>query len=314
MNPINHQPVLRDQVLQVLAPKPGESYLDGTAGYGGHAAAVAEVVGPDARLILVDRDASAIQYLSGRFGGQAEIMRSSFSQAAERLLDTGTQVDLILLDLGVSSPQLDNAARGFSFKADAPLDMRMDQSQGLTAAEVVNTYPERELERIIRVYGEEPKARAVARAIVTRRPFTTTQELARVVRRVAVKPAEIDAATRTFQGIRIEVNQELGQLQEALPVLAQLLSPGGRLAVISFHSLEDRIVKQFIETESRDCICPPKQPICTCGHTASLRKLTRRPITADSTEIAINPRARSAKLRAAENINKNKGDSNVYQS
>jgi 16S rRNA (cytosine1402-N4)-methyltransferase len=221
------------------------------------------------------------------------------------LLEEGQLVDLILLDLGVSSPQIDNADRGFSFKADAPLDMRMDQSQPYTAADLVNTLPERELERIIRTYGEEPKARAVAKAIAANRPFRTTGELAKVVRKVALK-GDIDAATRTFQALRIEVNGELDQITEALPKLTKLLSLGGRIAIISFHSLEDRIVKQFFDLESRDCICPPKQPVCTCGHVASLKKITAKPILGDSTEIAINPRARSAKLRAAEKINKNK--------
>ena len=214
-------------------------------------------------------------------------------------------MDMILLDLGVSSPQIDNPERGFSFKSDAPLDMRMDQSQSYTAAEVVNRMPEAKLASIIRTYGEEPKARAVAKAIVSGRPFATTTELARVVRRFALA-GDIDAATRTFQAIRIEVNGELDQLRETLPLLTKLLSYGGRFAIISFHSLEDRIVKQFIDQESRDCICPPKQPVCTCDHVASLRKITTKPIVGDSTEIAINPRARSAKLRAAEKINKNK--------
>jgi 16S rRNA (cytosine1402-N4)-methyltransferase len=177
----------------------------------------------------------------------------------------------------------------------------MDQSQPYTAADVVNHMSESDLERIIRMYGEEPKARAVAKAIVAARPLHTTGELAKVVRSAALK-GDIDAATRTFQAIRIEVNSELDQLKQSLPILTKLLRFGGRLAIISFHSLEDRIVKQFFEHESRDCICPPKQPICTCGHVATLRKLTSKPITADSTEIAINPRARSAKLRAAEKL------------
>jgi 16S rRNA (cytosine1402-N4)-methyltransferase len=306
MTPQYHQPVLLRQVLEVLSPQAGEAYLDGTAGYGGHAAAVADLIGPGARMILVDRDINAIRHLSERFGDQAETIHANYLEAAHRLQADGTLVDLILLDLGVSSPQLDNGERGFSFKADAPLDMRMDQSQALTAATVVNTYRVEELARIIRDYGEEPKARAVARTIVEQRPYATTAQLARVVRRVAVQSKDIDAATRTFQAIRIEVNEELRQLEEALPILEQLLRPGGRLAVISFHSLEDRIVKQFFDRQSRDCICPPKQPVCTCGHTASLRKITAKPLTGTADEIAINPRARSAKLRAAEKTNQNK--------
>lgn len=304
MNNSQHQPVLLRQVIDVLNPHPGETYLDGTAGYGGHAAEVIGRIGSSGRAILVDRDANAIRVLSERFGEQ-EIIHADFLEAADRLLEEGEIVDLILLDLGVSSPQIDNADRGFSFRADAPLDMRMDQSQAITAADVVNGMSERELERIIRTYGEEPKARAVARAIVKARPLTTTGELAKVVRSAALK-GDIDAATRTFQAIRIEVNGELKLLSEALPKLTKLLSLGGKLAIISFHSLEDRIVKQFFDQESRDCICPPKQPVCTCGHVASLKKITTKPILADSDEIAINPRARSAKLRAAEKINKNK--------
>lgn len=296
-----HQPVLLDRVIRVLAPQKGECYLDGTAGYGGHAAAVIQHLGPDGRAILVDRDANAVRALAGRFSDRIEVIHASYLEAAERLKADGTLADMIFLDLGVSSPQIDNVERGFSFKSDAALDMRMDQSQELTAERVVNSYSEKNLARIIHEYGEEPKARAVAHAIVASRPFSTTVELAKVIRRHAVTPKDIDPATKTFQAIRIEVNAELEQLKQALPLLASILSPGGRLAVISFHSLEDRIVKEFFNTESRDCICPPKQPICTCGHRASLSILTAKPIVADSTEIAINPRARSAKLRAAEN-------------
>ena len=306
MNPTLHQPVLLDDVVRVLAPRTGESYLDGTAGFGGHAAAILGAVGPNARVILVDRDVIAVQALSGRFGDQVEIIHAGYLDAAERLVEDGTVLDMILLDLGVSSPQLDTASRGFSFKADAPLDMRMDQSARRTAADIVNRTDERSLSKLIREYGEEPKANAVAHAIVVARPIATTLELARIVRRTAAPMRDHDNATRTFQAIRIATNDELGQLSGALPKFVKLLAPGGRIAVISFHSLEDRIVKQFFETESRDCICPPKQPVCTCGHQASLVKLTAKPIVADSTEIAINPRARSAKLRAAEKQNQNK--------
>lgn len=302
-----HQPVLLGPVTETLSPQLGETYLDGTAGYGGHAAAIIPRVGSEGHVILVDRDARAVQALAERFDNedQVEILHASYLEAAKRLLEDGTRVDMILLDLGVSSPQLDNAERGFSFRADAPLDMRMDQSQSYTADDVVNHMGERELEHLIRKYGEEPRARAVAKAIVAARPIKTTSELAKVIRRAATRTTDIDSATRAFQAIRIEVNGELDQLATALPMMIQLLTPGGRLVVISFHSLEDRIVKQFIDLESRDCICPPKQPVCTCNHVASLRKLTTKPITGDSTEIALNPRARSAKLRAAEKINQN---------
>ncbi len=305
MNTPKHQPVLLDQVIELLKPQKGEAYLDGTAGYGGHAAPIIELLGSTGDAILVDRDINATRALYERFGDHAEVMHADYLEGADRLLEEGRLVDMILLDLGVSSPQIDNAQRGFSFKADAPLDMRMDQSQSYSAADVVNRMSERDLERIIRAYGEEPKARAVARVIVESRPFGTTGELAKAIRGVALR-GDIDAATRTFQAIRIEVNGELDQLAAALPKLTKLLSTGGRLAVISFHSLEDRIVKQFFDQESRDCICPAKQPVCTCDHVAILQKITAKPVVGDSTEIAINPRARSAKLRAAEKINKNK--------
>jgi 16S rRNA (cytosine1402-N4)-methyltransferase len=301
----HHLPVLLDDVVRILDPKPGQVYLDGTAGYGGHAAAISELIEPKGRMILVDRDAAAIRALHERFDGSTEIIHASYIDAADRLAEDGTLADLILLDLGVSSPQLDHAERGFSFKADAPLDMRMDQSQSVTAADVVNSYAQRDLERIIREYGEERHARAVARTIVESRPITTTVELAKVIRSVVGKSGDIDPATRTFQAIRIEVNTELEMLAETLPKLVRLLTPGGRLAVITFHSLEDRIVKQFFDRESRDCICPPKQPICTCGHSVTLKKLLSKPING-STNDAFNPRARSAKLRAAEKITQKK--------
>jgi 16S rRNA (cytosine1402-N4)-methyltransferase len=304
-----HKPVLLTEVLEVLNPRPGQSYFDGTAGYGGHAAEILDKIGPEGRAILIDRDAEAVQALSARFNGSVEIRHQSYLEAAEELLEDGTLVDLILLDLGVSSPQLDQPERGFSFKGEASLDMRMDRSQSLTAAEVVNRYPEGRLADLIYQYGEERKSRRIARAIVAARPIHDTAKLADVVRRAVNEkpPHRIDPATRTFQAIRIEVNQELTQLESALPKLVELLTPEGRIAIISFHSLEDRLVKQFFSTESKDCICPPNQPVCTCQHQASLKLLTRRPIA--GTIDAFNPRARSAKLRAAEKINKNKGGS-----
>jgi 16S rRNA (cytosine1402-N4)-methyltransferase len=298
-----HTPVLIEEVLHLLSPKRGEAYFDATAGYGGHAAAIAELIGPHGQLILADRDSTAIRALTERFGESAQFIRANYVEAAARLIEEGEEVDMILMDLGVSSPQFDIASRGFSFKQAGPLDMRMDQSQSLTASEVVNDYPEERLANLLAAYGEERQAKRVAHAIVRARPLATTLELAAVVRKVVGSKQDIDSATRTFQAIRIEVNAELESLEEALPLLVQLLKPSGRLAVISFHSLEDRIVKQFIERESRDCICPPKQPICTCQHQATLKKLTSKPVL--GTQDTFNPRARSAKLRAAEKINKN---------
>jgi 16S rRNA (cytosine1402-N4)-methyltransferase len=298
MNHKPHQPVLLDSVVGVLAPSAGQSYLDGTAGFGGHAEAIVELTKTQGEMVLVDRDANAIAHLATKFQDGAEIVHLSFAEAAEQFEQEGRRFDLILLDLGVSSPQLDNPERGFSFQTDAPLDMRMDQSQGLTAETLINTYPQNEIERIIREYGEDFRARSIAAAIVAARPVKTTRQLADIIRKVVGSSGKINPATKTFQAIRIAVNAELDQLVAALPRFAKLLSPGGRLAVISFHSLEDRIVKQFFESESRDCICPPKQPICTCNHQATLPKA----ITGDSTEIVSNPRARSAKLRAAEKL------------
>lgn len=305
---ILHQPVLLDSVVAALQPSVGQAYLDGTAGFGGHAAAMLDGIGETGRAVLVDRDERAQAALRERFAQdrRVELRRASFAEAAAQLVEEGATFNTILLDLGVSSPQFDEGERGFSFRAEAPLDMRMDQTQDVTAADIVNRWSASQLEHILSAYGEEFKARTVAQAIVDNRPFTTTTELAAVVRRAAYHTKDIDPATKTFQALRIAVNRELEQLAEALPLMVELLVPGGRMAVISFHSLEDRIVKRFFEEEEKACICPPKQPICTCGHVPALVKITKRPVTADASELAINPRSRSAKLRVAEKINKNK--------
>ena len=296
-----HTPVLLEQVIQVLKPVKGQTYLDLTAGYGGHAEEILKCIGTSGQAILVDRDVSAIKVLKSKFDDRAEFIHADYLEATQRLHDNGTFVDLILLDLGVSSPQLDRSERGFSFKTDGPLDMRMDQTQSITAQTIVNTYKQDNLARIIKEYGEERHYKAIAREIVAKRPFETTKQLADLVRSIVGRSGEIDGATRTFQAIRIEVNSELTQLQLVLPKLLEILTPGGRIAVITFHSLEDRIVKNFFDIESRDCICPPKQPICTCSHRASLHKLLSKPIKGSDID-AFNPRARSAKLRAAEKI------------
>ncbi len=293
----HHTPVLLAQTMALLNPKEGESYLDGTAGFGGHAESVINAIGDEASVVLVDRDQTAIDALEEKFGKRVTLLHTDYVEAAEQLLKDGRQFDLILLDVGVSSPQLDQAERGFSFRSDADLDMRMDQSQSLTAAEIVNTWKQEDLANVIYEYGEERRSRAVARAIVAARPIESTKQLAEVVRSVVHKGAsKIDPATRTFQAIRIAVNNELDQLAKSLPLLVQLLSEGGRLAVISFHSLEDRIVKQFFDSESKDCICPPRTLVCICKHTATVTKLTKKPIVAEPNDS--NPRARSAKLRA----------------
>lgn len=294
-----HIPVLVEEVVRLLNPRRGESYFDGTAGYGGHAAAILERVGPRGPAVLVDRDQEAIDHLRHQFGAHADIWHSDFLSAAQKLAEEGRSVDMVLLDLGVSSPQLDQPERGFSFNADGPLDMRMDRELSRSAAEIVNSASEKELANLIYGYGEDRKSRRIARAMVAARPIQTTAQLAEVVQRAIGRHEDIHPATRTFQALRIAVNDELGQLERALPLLIDRMNPGGRIAVISFHSLEDRIVKDFFRIESRDCICPPEQPVCTCDHRASLKLLTKKPVT-DQT--AFNPRARSAKLRAAEKL------------
>ncbi len=291
-----HQPVLAEQVVELLDPKTGELFFDGTAGYGGHASLIATKVG-DGRVILSDRDEAAIHSLHKQFGQRADIWHLPLSEAARKLQAEDIHPNLVLLDLGVSSPQLDQPGRGFSFQHQGPIDMRMDASQKLSAAEVVNTYSEDQLAALIGDFGEEHRAKTVARSIVNSRPFETTAELADVVRKAAGKSGQIDPATRTFQAIRMEVNNELGELEVALPLLTKQLAPGGRISVISFHSLEDRIVKQWFDRESHGCICPPGLPVCTCEHDASLAKLTKKPISGEID--SHNPRARSAKLRAA---------------
>ncbi|HSX42491.1 MAG TPA: 16S rRNA (cytosine(1402)-N(4))-methyltransferase RsmH [Candidatus Saccharimonadales bacterium] len=282
-----HVPVLLAPVLQYLAPQAGESYLDLTAGYGGHASAVlARTNAPD-KATLVDRDSNAIAALQKFVSQGAELKHQDFLTAVRALQADGRQYDMVLADLGVSSPHLDNASRGFAFSVDGPLDMRMDQSQTLSAATVVNTYSVDELSRIIKQYGEEPRAKRIAAAIVAVRPLTSTQELANIVRSVMPKGGKVHPATKTFQALRIAVNDELELLRVALPTMMDLLNPGGRIGIISFHSLEDRIVKQAFAEAAGE------------RYDAPLRLLTKKPVTADEHELFFNPRARSAKLRAA---------------
>jgi 16S rRNA (cytosine1402-N4)-methyltransferase len=280
-----HIPVLLEPVLQYLSPKSGDSYLDLTAGYGGHAQAILEQTRVPADATLVDRDENAIKSLS-RFETQGtQLVHADFLSATQSLLAAGKRYDVILADLGVSSPHLDNASRGFAFAIDGPLDMRMDQSQKLDASTIVNSYGLDDLQRIIKTYGEEPRARTIANAIVAARPITGTKALAEIVRSVMPKGSKTHPATRTFQALRIAVNDELELLRVSLPLWTQLLKPHGRLAVISFHSLEDRLVKQAFADQAGD------------RYDAVLQSLTKRPITASDTELVFNPRARSAKLR-----------------
>ena len=302
-----HQPVLYNEIIHALRPQSSNSYIDGTLGAGGHARGILEASSPDGRLLGMDVDPQALAVARERlaeFGSRAVIIQASYTTLSEQLDKLGwDKVDGILLDLGLSSMQLDTPERGFSFKADAPLDMRFDPRNPVTAADLVNNLPEKELADLIYRYGEERRSRQVARAIVKARPIETTQELAQLVAR-AVRGGrqDIHPATKTFQALRIAVNQELEALETVLPQAVASLNPGGRLAVIAFHSLEDRRVKQFFRQESRDCICPPRQPICTCEHIATIREITRRPIMPQEEEIQENPRARSARLRVAEKI------------
>ncbi len=303
-----HQPVMPNEVLALLAPRPGETFLDGTVGGGGHARLILEAIGPAGRLIGLDRDPQALAQAAtvlAPFGERAILQHGNFSEAAELLPALGIEaLDGMLLDLGVSSYQLDATERGFSFRFDGPLDMRMDPNAGISAAEVVNTAEAEELTRIFREYGEERWAGRIARRIVRKRgekALTSTGELAELVRQSVpggYVPARIHPATRVFQALRIFVNDELEHISRGLSGGIDLLKPGGRLAVISFHSLEDRIVKRLFQAEASPCICPPRLPVCQCGHLPRVDVLTRKGVRSSEAEVESNPRARSAVLRA----------------
>jgi 16S rRNA (cytosine1402-N4)-methyltransferase len=307
----DHVPVLADEVRQLLAIEPGETVVDATFGAGGHAALLAADLRGEGRLIAIDRDPGARAYFD-RFrkqtGVQGRFLRGDFSVVLEQLADNGARADAILFDLGVSSMQIDRPERGFSYAADAPLDMRMDPSADYSASELVNEGSERELTRIFRQYGEERYAKQIARAIARRRrerPFERTGELVETIKSAIPAPARFGdghPARRVFQALRIAVNDELTALEDALPAAVELLSPGGRLAVISFHSLEDRIVKRFLRDQEHGCTCPPDFPICVCGQEPVLRATPRRAIRPSSRETASNPRAASARLRAAVKV------------
>jgi 16S rRNA (cytosine1402-N4)-methyltransferase len=304
----DHTPVLADEVRELLAVQPGETIVDGTFGAGGHARLLAADLDGRGKLVAIDRDPTARQHFD-RFkaaaGVDVRFLRGDFSLVIAQLAANDVRADAILLDLGVSSMQIDRPERGFSYATDAPLDMRMDPSSEPTAAEIVNTWDERELRTIFRGYGEERYATQIARAIVRRRrdrPFTRTGELVETIKTAIPTPArfgEGHPAKRVFQALRIAVNDELAALEAALPAAADMLRPGGRLAVISFHSLEDRIVKQFFRERARGCTCPPDFPVCACGKQPDLRIVTRRPVRPATEELEQNPRAASARLRVA---------------
>ncbi len=305
----DHIPVLADEVRRLLAVQTGETVVDATFGAGGHAALLAADLRGQGRYIAVDRDPEVQPYFESfkrRYGSlHPRLLRGELSLVLEGLAANGVEADVVLLDLGVSSMQLDVPERGFSYATDAPLDMRMDPSGELTAAELVNEEPERELANIFKRYGEERYARQIARAIVRRRPIASTFELVDVIKSAIPAPARFGdghPAKRVFQALRIAVNDELGALERALPAAFAMLRPGGRLAVISFHSLEDRIVKQFMRAGERGCTCPPDFPVCVCGNEPILRALSRRPLRPSDDEVAHNPRAASAKLRVAVKV------------
>jgi 16S rRNA (cytosine1402-N4)-methyltransferase len=302
--------VLAEPVLALLAPCPGGRYLDGTLGGAGHTALVLAASAPEGRVLALDADPQALARAHAGLAGDERsgrllLRHGNFaSMATIARADDFLAVDGVLLDLGLSSDQLAEPERGFSFAADAPLDMRFDPTHGVPASELVNTLAEAALADLFWRYGEERRARAIARRIVAARvraPIARTGELARLVAGVVHgRPGGIHPATRTFQALRIAVNDELSNLEAGLAAAVEILRPGGRLVVISFHSLEDRIVKRFFQAEQQGCICPPDLPACVCGHQPRLRTLTRHPITAGEAEVRSNPRSRSAKLRAAE--------------
>jgi 16S rRNA (cytosine1402-N4)-methyltransferase len=307
----DHVPVLAEEVVANLDPRPGETVVDATFGAGGHATLLAQRLRGDGKLIAIDRDPTVAPFFE-RFrreaGIKARLHHGEFSAVLRHLADNGVRADVILLDLGVSSMQIDRPERGFSYAVDAPLDMRMDPSASTSAADVVNDLGERELADILKRYGEERYARQIARAIAKRRreqPFERTGDLVDVVKAAIPAPArfgEGHPAKRVFQALRIEVNDELGAIERALPAALEMLRPGGRLGVISFHSLEDRIVKQFLRSKEQGCTCPPDFPVCVCGSEPTMRATPRRAIRPSMAEVARNPRAQSARLRVGTKV------------
>ncbi|HLG09235.1 MAG TPA: 16S rRNA (cytosine(1402)-N(4))-methyltransferase RsmH [Gaiellaceae bacterium] len=308
----DHIPVLAEEVRELLAVQPGETVVDATFGAGGHSRLLAADLGESGKLVAIDRDPTVRSYFdrvkAATRGVQMRFLRGDYAVVLSQLAGNGVRADAILLDLGLSSMQVDRTERGFSYAADAPLDMRMDPSDELSAADIVGTWDERELETIFRRYGEERYARQIARGIVRRRgesPIERTGQLVDVVRASIPAPArfgEGHPAKRVFQALRIEVNHELESLEAGLPAAFEMLRPGGRIVVISFHSLEDRIVKRFLRERARGCTCPPEFPVCVCGHEPELRILTPKLVRPSAREIDVNPRAGAARLRAAVKV------------
>lgn len=302
---MSHQPVLFQEVIHSLQPTSGGYYVDGTVGAGGHAAGILEASEPDGQLLGLDVDPSALALAEKRldpYSDRVHLFQGSYTEIPRYLNNLNwNQIDGCLLDLGLSSMQLDRPERGFSFRAEGPLDMRFDPTGLVTAEDLVNNLSRVDLANLIYRYGEERYSRKIADAIVANRPLTTTRELAELISSVigGTRTGK-HPATRTFQALRIAVNEELESLKRVLPAVLEVLRPGGRLAVIAFHSLEDRIVKEFFRRESKDCICPASLPICACSHQAVIKEISRRPIRPEQEEIKSNPRARSARLRVAE--------------
>lgn len=300
----SHIPVLYHETLDLLAPQPNGRYIDGTLGAGGHTRGLLEASAPDGRVLAFDRDPEAIAFAREQlaaFGERVTYLHTSYADMGTLAPANGfAQVDGILLDLGLSSRQLANRERGFSFMSDGPLDMRFDPTQGPTAADLINNLSESELADLFWRYGEERKSRRVARVIVSNRPLSTTKELADLIASSIRRKGRIHPATQVFQALRIAVNQELEHVEKGVTTAVSLLRPHGRLAVISFHSLEDRFVKRTFRDLARDCVCPPHQPVCTCDAQATVRLITRKAVQASAEEVAANPRSRSARLRVVE--------------
>jgi 16S rRNA (cytosine1402-N4)-methyltransferase len=306
-----HIPVLAGELIDLLGPHPGETAVDCTFGGGGHARLIADRLGPAGTLIGIDRDPVAEERFSemaAELPCRTRFLRADFVSALRQLNEEGVKADLAYLDLGMSSMQVDTWERGFSYAYDAPLDMRMGPEQEITAREIVNTWDERRLARLMREYGEERYANRIGRAIVrarAREELATTQQLVDVIKAAVPVPAQFAGghpARRTFQALRIAVNDELFQLDAALPEVWNVLRPGGRFAAISFHSLEDRRVKRFLAERARGCVCPPELPVCVCGHRPDAELLTRRAVAPSHGEIEANPRSKSAHLRAARKL------------
>ncbi len=303
---VRHTPVLYQEIIEFLRPSADGLYIDGTIGAGGHAAGILEAANPSGRLLGFDRDPEAVAYSEKRlveFGNRVALVKASFAEMGVIAPPLGfDRVDGIILDLGLSSRQLADERRGFSFRSNGPLDMRFDPDQGLRASDLLNEMGEDEMTMMFRKYGEVRQSNRLTRAIIAERPISNTSELVQIIEKNIKRSKRIHPATQVFQALRIAVNDELGELERGLQVAVQLLKNGGRLSVISFHSLEDRLVKNYFRDQSRDCICPADQPICTCDHKARLSVVTRKIVRPSENEVARNPRSRSARLRVAEKI------------